>query len=256
MHWLKNLALKQTGKFIMSILGLILLLFSTFSLSAFLAILGTSLLFWGVILAYLTPTKHLPLTVLNAFAHKADNIERIIIQFGLSEKAIYLPPKNLKNIESSLIFIPKGPFSQLPHSEKITNGLISEDGDGIFLTPPGLGFSMLFENVFKKSFTKIRPTELSSVIPKIIVDDLELAENIFFSFEGNIVSIDVVGNVLNDFCVQESDLSPIYAQVGCPLSSALACVLAKTTGKPVFIQSENINQVNRVLTITYFIMEQ
>jgi hypothetical protein len=39
----------------------------------------------------------------------ADNIERILSEFDLSEKGIYLPPKNLKKIESSLIFIPKGP---------------------------------------------------------------------------------------------------------------------------------------------------
>jgi hypothetical protein len=74
------------------------------------AILGTAIVFWGAILFYILPVKHVPLAFIAASASSnVNNIERILFEFDLSEKGVYLPPKNLKNIESSLIFIPKVP---------------------------------------------------------------------------------------------------------------------------------------------------
>ena len=78
-----------------------------------------AIIFWGVILLYITPSKHVPLTLFNASAEAAAaNIERLILELNLSERGVYLPPKNLKNTESSLIFIPKTPKTPLPTPEE------------------------------------------------------------------------------------------------------------------------------------------
>ena len=63
----------------MILLGFILIAISAFYISSFLAILGTAIIFWGTILVYVTPSKYVPLTLVNASAEVVSaNIERLI----------------------------------------------------------------------------------------------------------------------------------------------------------------------------------
>ena len=101
------------------IIGVVLTVLSAVNGSSFLAILGVAIIFGGAILLYVTPSKHVPLTLLNASAEAAaTNIERLISELNLSERGVYLPPKNLRNIESSLIFIPETIKARAPRARK------------------------------------------------------------------------------------------------------------------------------------------
>src|SRR5208283_5067683 len=178
MYAQKRLTLNQTSKLLMLTLGTVLVIASAFYTSSFLAILGTAFIFWSAILFYITPVKHVPLAFLDASANDSNsNIERILSEFELSEKGVYLPPKNLKNIESSAIFIPKIAETRLPLAEEITENLYSKQKEGAFLTPPGLSLSHIFEKELGTSFTKTDFEHLQLVLPKILIENLEIAEN-------------------------------------------------------------------------------
>jgi hypothetical protein len=91
-------------------LGAALVALSAFYVSSFLAILGLAMVFWGCILLYVAPVRHVPYDLLEAAADvNASGIERVLAELNLSGKGVYLPPKNLKDIESSLVFIPLPP---------------------------------------------------------------------------------------------------------------------------------------------------
>jgi hypothetical protein len=91
-------------------LGAALVALSAFYVSSFLAILGLAMVFWGCILLYVSPVKHVPYDLLEAAADvNASGIERVLAELNLSGKGVYLPPKNLKDIDSSLVFIPLPP---------------------------------------------------------------------------------------------------------------------------------------------------
>jgi hypothetical protein len=95
---------------VMVTLGASLVALSAFYVSSFLAILGVALVFWGCILLYVAPVKQVPYDLLEAAADvNAGGIERVLSEFNLSKKGVYLPPKNLKDIQSSLVFIPLPP---------------------------------------------------------------------------------------------------------------------------------------------------
>jgi len=88
-------------------LGAALTALSAFYVSSFLAILGLALVFWGCILVYVAPTRQVPYELLEAAADvNAGGIERVLSELGVSGRGVYLPPKNLRDIESSLVFIP------------------------------------------------------------------------------------------------------------------------------------------------------
>ncbi|MCW4030138.1 MAG: hypothetical protein NWE92_10895 [Candidatus Bathyarchaeota archaeon] len=247
----KKWTLNQISKYLLITLGIMIVVVSAFSGSSFLAILGTAVAFWGAILFYLTPVKHLPLTLAESMANcNNQNIERVLSDFGSAEKGIYLPPKNLDNSESSLIFIsgksqtPSTPIADVtsPHPNK----------DGLFITPSGFELSQLFEKELNTSFTRLDLKQFADALPKLLVDNLEVAKTIELSYSGNTVSAIITDTVFESICKKTSvDYPHIHTQMGCLFSSAIACALAKVTGKPVIIQNETVNQENKTITIEY-----
>jgi hypothetical protein len=83
-----------------------LVVVSAFYISSFLVLLGTAIIFWVVILLYITPAKHVPLTLLNTSVNaNSGNIERILAElssphYGLTNLTVN--KKKLRNAAFTL----------------------------------------------------------------------------------------------------------------------------------------------------------
>jgi hypothetical protein len=242
----------RTAVFSLISLGILLIAASAFYVSSFLTILGVSLTFWAAILFYITPKKHVQLDLLNSIGEAVTpNIERILSEYKLTKKGIYLPPKYLQSIESSLIFIPKTMDGCLPNPDENNQSLLAQEVEGIFIDPPGSTLMKFLERQLGTSFAAIDLTQLKIVLPKIFVEDLELAERFEIQTQDKIISIKITKSILNDICQKTCNQTQTYDQIGCILSSALACIIAKTTGKPVIIRTEDFNNNTKTTNITY-----
>ncbi|MCW4000709.1 MAG: hypothetical protein NWE93_10755 [Candidatus Bathyarchaeota archaeon] len=247
----KKMGFNRLLSLIMFIAGLSLVAVSAINASSYIAILGTAAFFWGAILLYLTPTKHVPLSYLEASTNfQLDNIERILTEFNLNEKGIYLPPKNLTDVESSLIFIPKSPQTLIPTTKSDEN-LRLRQNDGLFLTPPGKGLLKVMEKVGKVSFTKLDIRELEPTLKKILIEDFESAEKIETNVKQNLTTIVISGSLFSEICNQASQSPRAHNQVGCLFSSALACALVKVIGNPIIIESETTDPNTKTTTIQF-----
>jgi hypothetical protein len=72
-------------------------------------------------LLYLTPTKYLKLELLNATASSSlANVEITLSYTETRGKGVYLPPKRLKDYQSSLVFIPRRPTTPYLNPKKQT----------------------------------------------------------------------------------------------------------------------------------------
>ncbi len=239
----------------MLLLGIALVAFSAFSDSSFLAILGLAIVFWAAILLYIAPVKHVPVSLFNASAQAVcTNIERVLTELTLTAKGIYLPPRNLKDPETSLVFVPTKPKVTLPTPEQTNERLYCGLKSGVFLTPPGLELSKLFEDELAISFTKTDLIFLQMKLPKLLVDQLELAESVEVRILGNSVTVEAVGNVVTQLCLNANSTPKTHSQVGCLLSSAIACALAKAAGEPVTLESEFQNAQTQTVTFHYRIL--
>ncbi len=247
---------KKVIPFLILLLGSFFVAISALYTSSFLVILGITIFFWGAIFFYIAPSKLVPLPMLTASAEAASsNIERIILELELSEKGVYLPPKNLGNADFSLVFVPKTPIGPLPTAERITDKLIANNDSCVFITPPGAALSRLFEAELGFSFTKVDLAQAQNNLRKILVETLELAENVQFQVENSVVKVEVAGNVFDEVC-QQTDFQPkTHMQIGCLLSSAIACILAKSTGKPIIINNEIRIQKTRTVFMEFQILE-
>jgi hypothetical protein len=250
----------------MIVLGIATLVSSSFFFSSFFAIIGFALVFWGAILLYITPTKSVFFDLLSVAAEPSSaNLERIITEYNLVEKGIYLPTKSSnvgllsswstsQNPESILVHIPEAPNVPLPKQEENNPRPKTSKRSGIYISPPGQALCKLFEQQIGRSFTRVNFRELQKYLPLIISRDLKLAETVSIKTEKNIITIEIFKSILEGICRDTNSQPRTHKQVGCLLSSAIACALVKSTGEPITIQNETRHPEIRTTQIQYQIM--
>jgi len=248
-------------KLICSILlsvGVITLVFSINSNSPTLAFIGLGLVFWGAILFYLRPEKYVKESLLNTTAFPLfANLERILNEFNCEGKGVYLPPNYLNDSQSSLVFIPSRAEKTLQKPEQVDQEkLYSENPRGILLTPPGVALSKVFEKELGKSLTKIGLNCIQEKLPKLLIEDFEIAEDIKINVENSIVTINITNHIFNQICQETRKLPKTSESVGCTLCSAIACVLSKAAGQPVEIKKEEQSQDGKTTKIQYQILKE
>jgi hypothetical protein len=232
--------------------GVVMIVLSALDGSSFLAILGVSVAFWSALLLFFTPTKHTFLALLKASASAGgSNIERSLIEFNSAEKGVYLPPQNLRDFESSLVFLPKTSQIPLPEANETSDKLFAEKKTGLFLTPPGLALSVMFENELGLSFRKISLPQMQTMITKLI-HNLKFAENAQVRIQDKAITLEVTGSIFNALCQETRNSQPrTHLQVGCILVSAFACAFAKASDKPITIQKDTLNPETKTLVVEY-----
>jgi hypothetical protein len=232
--------------------GLIMIAFSALDDSSSLAIIGVSVAFWSVLLLFFTPTKQTFLGLLKASASATgSNIERSLLEFDSAEKGIYLPPHNIRNFDSSLVFVPKTPDTELPESNETNDKLFTKKKNGLLLTPPGLALSILFEQELGLSFRKINLAQMQIMITKL-VHNLKFAEDAQVQIHDKTITVEVTGSIFNTLCQETRNSNPrTHMQIGCILASAFACAFAKASDKPITIQKDTLDVGTKALSIEY-----
>jgi hypothetical protein len=232
--------------------GVVMIAFSVLNGSSFLAIVGVSVAFWSILLLFFTPTKRTFLELLKVSASATgSNIERAIMELNSDEKGVYLPPQNLLDFNSSLVFVPKTVKTPLPTAGETNEKLFTEKKTGLLLTPPGLALSKMFEQELGLSFRKISLPQVQMNVTKLI-HDLKFAEDAQVRIQDKIITIEVTGSIFNTLCQETRNNQPrTHAQVGCILASAFACAFAKASDKPVTIQKDTLNPETKTLIIEY-----
>ena len=234
--------------------GFVFLLASALYDSYVSAFIGLGLVFWGALLLLIVPTKYVKLELLTASSSLLANFEEMMSVTGVHGKGVYLPPKLLRDYQSSLVFIPAKEGEVLPTREEIERTKTPKTSRGLLLTPPGLALSRLFESKMGKSFTELSLDQLQKELPKLF-EELEITKTANISVEDDVVTVDVKNHVFNDLCEENRKLERTHEAVGCIFSSAIACALAKATGKPATIEKDEHSQ-DGATTIRYRILEE
>jgi len=201
----------------------------------------------------IVPAKYVKLELLTASSSLQANFEEMLNVTAVHGKGVYLPPKLLRDYQSSLVFIPAKEGEVLPTREEIERTKTPKTSTGLLLTPPGLALSRLFESKMGKSFTELSLDQLQKELPKLF-EELEITRTASISVEDDVVTVDVKNHVFKELCEENRKLQRTHEAVGCLFSSAIACALAKATGKPIIIQKEE-NTPEQTTTIEYRMLE-
>ena len=240
--------------------GVTALAFSINYNSSILAFIGLGLIFWGVILFYIRTENYIKETLLDKTTLPSlTNLNQIIRELGYKGKGVYLPPKYFKGFESSKVYISASGDIKLPPPEKTQDEedkMFIKNPNGALITPPGIELKRLFEKTLGTSLTRVDLQYLEQNIPKLLVEDLEIAQEAEIETRNDKVFVKIKNSVYQSICKEAQKLSNIYRSLGCPLCSAIACALAEATGKSVVIEKEQTSEDDKTIEIEYRLLEE
>jgi hypothetical protein len=244
--------------------GILSLIFSIYAASQSLALIGLGLTFWGALFIFLKPVNFVEGSLLYNAAFSAYlTIERIINEFNYKGKGYYVAPypkdvylpEYLKGLKDSVVFISAEKDSIMPAIEEVAKGkFISKNPQGALITPPGLGILTQIEEKSKLDFTKMDLNELCAVLPSFILQDLNLAKEMAIEPNGDQVHLKMFNSLYMNLYSSRNNLKSVDL-LGCPIASAVACALAKTSGRTVTIQKHQVSPDGLAIEVWYRIVQ-
>jgi hypothetical protein len=260
---------------IMLVGGLVVLVASVFYGSSTLAFIGLGLAFWGALLLYIRPEKYTRIELLNAvILPSLATLNEMIQELNYRGEALYLPPKYFVNPESTRVYITKQKVATLPTPELIQEyetQLFVKNPEGLLLTPPGAELANIFEKKLGISFARVDVEYLQRNMPKLFIEDLEIADNLemeiisktvaakasafsLLQTERYAIQVRITDPICKEVCEESNRLTYICDRVGCPICSAIGCALTKATGAPVIIESVQTSEDGKTVQVTYGIL--
>lgn len=240
--------------------GIFSLIFSVYSESQILAFIGLGLTFWGVLFFFLTPVRYVESSLLESTAVASySTIDRIIKNFKNTGKSYYIPsypkdvylPDHLKGLKDPVVFISAENSVVIPSIEELAEGkFLAEKTKGILIAPPGLGILFQIEKALSIDYAKMELAELCEVLPRSILENFNLAKDIVVTPKENYVDMKIFGSIYMNLYSAENNLKSIVF-LGCPLVSAITCVLAKASGKAVAIEKQRVSPDGLTIEVRY-----
>jgi len=244
--------------------GGLLLFFSFLSEMQIPAFVGLGLTFWGAVFALTRNGNYVDSRLLDSSAHVTyATIDRMVNELKYNGHGYYIPaypkdvalPDYLKNLREPTVFISDS-FDGKPSLDELAqNKFISTQTRGVFVTSPGAGIMAQIEQQLRLDLSKISPEELADVLPKFLTERLNLAKS------ASLVLTTQGAEFMARGLIYESLYNPQTSPksrnlLGCPVVSAVASALAKTTGKTVAISEQKSLPGKGVFAVFVFIGRQ
>jgi signal recognition particle subunit SEC65 len=270
---------------IMLLLGAVSLIVSIGYNSSVLAFIGLGLVFWGAILFYVRPEEYTKRVIMEAvLSPSLTALCQMIRELGYKGDPTYLPPKYFADPETTKIYISKYKRRKLPTPEQahlyetwpLTRATLV-----MLITPPGIELSRLLEKSLGTSFVETDLKDLEQNLPKLFIENLEIAENLELQAESDVAqrkeddSVSPNGMKREDAAMESTMVhakitKPVYRitfkvaeessqtadLIGDPICSAIAIAITKATGKPVRITDTKRSEDGSTLEANYKILEE
>jgi hypothetical protein len=216
-------------------------------------------LFLGVNSVKLVEGKLLSSTIVSMYT----TTDRIISDFKYEGRGYYIPPypedvylpEYLKGLKEAVVFISAENESEMPPIEVIAKGkFTSENPKGLLLAPPGSGLLTQIEEKSNEDFTKVTLDELCMLLPHFILQNLNLAKEMEMEPNENQVYLRIFDSLYKNLYGSQANLKSVNL-LGCPIVSAVACALAKTSGKTVTIQKQQVSPDGLTIEVWYRIVQ-
>lgn len=261
--------------FVLLILGAVSLVGAIAYSSTIPALIGLGLIFWGIILAYVQTEEYIKTAILETTVTPLlTTLNETLKTLDYKGKAVYLPPKFLNDPETTRIYVSKENSTTLPRPEttqKLEQQPSRRNAQGMLITPPAADLTKLIETSMGTSFLNLGLKDLQQRLPKALIEDLEVMTDIELKPVTEAKAEETTGslnkgydkilvkfttNTYKNVCKGATELSAIHASVGCPLTSALASALAKTTGEPVSIEKQEVSEDGTATEVVYLILRE
>jgi hypothetical protein len=238
---------------ILILLGAIALFISVVYTLSILALIGLGLLFFGVTFTFVRSEEYVKRILLKTtVSSQQATLKHIIRELQYEGRIVYLPPKYFSDPDIYKAYISEqkdGPLPTLEQTQNNEQDFLIEKPSGVLLTPLGAELSRLFETTLGKDFAKVDLEYLRQNMPKLFVEDLEMAQDFEMEVEDDRIRVKIRDSVYGTSDVETEELT-----LDSLLGSAIACTLAKTTNKPIMIEKQQTSADGKDVIIEYRII--
>jgi hypothetical protein len=215
-------------------------------LSLMLSLGGISVFLISILFYFVTPQKLVRSDVCDAEAiSSTELINTLLAPIAGDSKSIYVP-SSYKGTTKVFIRTNNSDLSKAYHDgDDIKNVRVSGMG-GIFITPPGYGL-LTYAKSLGATFTD---EGLEDEITDVLVNGTELASRVEVKRKADSVCVRINDLADSLMCKTIRQKNPTACcQVGCPMCSFVACMVAEGTGKLAIIN--DVKPDGKALDITY-----
>ncbi|MGA2973250.1 MAG: hypothetical protein ABSE39_11615 [Candidatus Bathyarchaeia archaeon] len=236
------------GCFLLGI-GMTVLAVSIVFASTIAAFVGLGLTFWGALMFFIQPKNYVRSDLMNATAISSlKTIDSMMLGMGYREKGVYI---RAHDSDKAVVFVPSEPFSLIPQLSGLDEDrTFLNDPAGLLVPPPGLALAALIEKKLSFKLKNCGVDTLAEALPKVLVEDLEIVKDVEIEVKDDSVRFKLIDSIYADFCSEIRETSR-RCGLGCPMCSALACILAIATGKPVLYEEDKMSDDKKITESVY-----
>ncbi len=218
------------------------------------AFMGLGLILIGSLTMFAAPETLVASEIANrALSASAENLNIIINSFRTTSRAIHVPKVILGRESEVFLVISKDgepAISETEGAEK-TGELIWSPTRKV-LQPTGIGLMRAYEKVLKRDFLGLEASQLSRLLSKAIVAELQLGSA--FSMKelstGRLEAVWTKPTVIHTCIEGNGNRLPEL----CCLCSSIACSLAKATGRSVWVEESKTVGSSQAVMATYRVL--
>ncbi len=229
-----------------------------------LALVGLGLIFWGALLFFVSPSRNIAASLL----YKSSDsfyitVDRIMENYNFKGKGYHIPsypkdvylPEHLKGLKDVLVYISAQGTNEMPPVEELAaSKFMLKDSKGVLISPPGLGLLEEMESKLKVDLTKTSVIELCEILPSFLLENFDIAKDLTISPKGYNIDLRLTDSIYGNL-YGTAKHSKSVSILGCPIASAVACALAKSSGKAVVIQRYRVSIDGLTVEIQFNIIE-
>jgi hypothetical protein len=217
------------------------------SVSMLTVLAGITIMAIGALLYFLSPSNYLRTEVADALAQSGTtNIKNVLASLLIESPGVYLPAAQAG---ATRVFIPVSGDAKAAGVPKATGGVFVAPGTGaggLLLEPPGYGL-LTYSREIGATFTD---EGLENEIKDALENSLELASGVTVKREQSTINVSMNSLANAGLCEAIRKDSPgTCTQIGCPVCSFAACMIAEGTGRMVRIESVKVK--GKVLNATF-----
>ena len=234
---IKKMKKKPSGNigYILLTFGILLIALAIVNSHSVAASIGIAITFWGAIILYIRPIRFIKKDILDSVVTEPyETYYKLFKEMGYKGIPQYVSPSTLWGLRNVVLYIPMSDQTSLPTDEQLsTEGTIPNNPQAIKLTPPGLGLSKLIEKELITDFTTVSIEYLQNNLEIALVEGLEIVETFQMEIFPQHVQVEMKSTIFDQAIMDQNKEDKTY--IGDPLNSAIACVLARSTRKPIII---------------------
>ena len=218
------------------------------------AFIGIALTLLGALLLYIRPTRFIRKEILDATINSLESYYHLLIKMGYEGTPQHISPSTLWGQTNTVLYIPKSDDAPKPTDEQLSNNeILINDTQAIKIIPPGQSLSRLIENELQTNLSTVDIKYLQNSLEKALVEGLEIVKAFQIVPDESTVHVEMKGSIFYDATKKQIE-SKTMNKMGDPLNSAIACILARSTRKPIVIENIEIEPKEKTVKTDYKIL--